>query len=51
VASSPVITGWANMNHGGVVKVPRHVVQGREVSNSGAGRSEAAGAKLTRRPE
>jgi hypothetical protein len=42
VASSPAITGWANMSHGGVVKVPRHVAQGCEVSNSGEGRSEAA---------
>jgi hypothetical protein len=31
------------MSHDSVVKVPRHVAQGREVSNSGEGRSEAAG--------
>jgi hypothetical protein len=31
VATSPAITGWANMSHGGVVKVSRHVVQGCEV--------------------
>jgi hypothetical protein len=42
VASSPAITGWANMSHGGVVKVPRHVAQGFEVSNFGEGKSEAA---------
>jgi hypothetical protein len=42
VASSPAITGWANMSHGGVVKVLRHMAQGYEVSNSGEGRSEAA---------
>jgi hypothetical protein len=42
VASSPAITGWANMSHGGVVKVPTHVAQGCEVSNSSDGRSEAA---------
>jgi hypothetical protein len=41
VATSPAITGWANMSHGGVVKVSRHVVQGCEVSNSSEGRSEA----------
>jgi hypothetical protein len=40
VASSPAITGWANMSHGGVVKVPRHMAQGCEVSNSGEGRSK-----------
>jgi hypothetical protein len=51
VASSPAITGWANMSHGGVVKVSRHVAQGCEVSNFGEGRSEAAGAKRTWRPE
>ena len=28
VASSPAITGWAKMTHGGVVKASRHVVQG-----------------------
>jgi hypothetical protein len=27
VASSPAITGWAKMTHGGVVKAPRHVAQ------------------------
>jgi hypothetical protein len=42
MASSPAITGWANMSHGDVVKVPRHVAQGCEVSNSSEGRSEAA---------
>jgi hypothetical protein len=42
VASSPAIIGWANMSHGGVVKVPRHVAQGCEVSNSGEGRCEVA---------
>jgi hypothetical protein len=51
VASSPAITEWAIMSHGGVVKKLRHVVQGHEVSNSGEGRSEAAGAKRTRQPE
>jgi hypothetical protein len=45
------ITGWAIMSHCGVVKVPRHVAQGREVSNSGEGRSKATGAKRTRQPE
>jgi hypothetical protein len=42
VASSPAITGSANMSHGGVVKVPRHVAQGCKVSNSSEGRSDAA---------
>jgi hypothetical protein len=42
VASSPAITGWANMSHGSVVKMPMHVAQGCKVSNSGKGRSEAA---------
>jgi hypothetical protein len=42
VASSPAITGWANMSHGGVVKVSRHMTQGCEASNSSEGRSEAA---------
>jgi hypothetical protein len=42
MASSPAITRWANMSHDGVVKVPRHMAQGCEVSNSGEGRSEAA---------
>jgi hypothetical protein len=28
------------MSHGGVVKVPRHMAQGCEVSNSGEGRSK-----------
>jgi hypothetical protein len=42
VASSPAITGWANMSNNGVVKVSRHVAQGCEVSNSSEGRSEAA---------
>jgi hypothetical protein len=42
VATSPAITGWANMSHDGVVKVPRHVAQGCKVSNSGEGRSKAA---------
>jgi hypothetical protein len=39
------------MSHGGVVKVPRHMAQGREVSNSDEGRSKATGAKRTRRPD
>jgi hypothetical protein len=51
VASSLTITRWANVSHGGVVKVPRHVAQVCEVSNSGEGRFEAVGAKRTRRPE
>jgi hypothetical protein len=34
VASSPAITGWAKVTHGGVVKVPRHMAQGHEVANS-----------------
>jgi hypothetical protein len=42
VASSPTITGWANMSHDSVVKVSRHVAQGCKVSNSSEGRSEAA---------
>jgi hypothetical protein len=51
VASSPAITGWAIVSHGSVVKVPWHVAQSCEVSNSGEGRSETAGAKRTRQPE
>jgi hypothetical protein len=39
------------MSHGGVVKVLRHVAQGREVSNSGEGKFGATRAKRTRRPE
>jgi hypothetical protein len=35
VASSPATTGRANVSHGGVVNVPRHVAQGHEVSISG----------------
>jgi hypothetical protein len=35
VASSPTTTGRANVSHNGEVNVPRHVAQGREVSNSG----------------
>jgi hypothetical protein len=35
VESSPAITGWAKVTHGGIVKAPRHVAQGREVANSG----------------
>jgi hypothetical protein len=35
VARSPAITRWAKVTHGGVVKAPRHVAQGREVANSG----------------
>jgi hypothetical protein len=35
VASSPTITGWAKMTHGGVVKASRHVAQGCEAANSG----------------
>jgi hypothetical protein len=42
MATSPAIIGWANMSHGGVVKVPRHMAQGCEVSNSGEGRFEVA---------
>jgi hypothetical protein len=42
VASSPAITGWAKMSQGVVVKAPRHMAQGCEVSNSGEGRSKAA---------
>jgi hypothetical protein len=32
-----------------VVRVPRHVAQDREVSNSGEGRFKAIGAEWTRR--
>jgi hypothetical protein len=35
VASSPAITGWTNVSHGGEVNEPRHVVQGCEVAISG----------------
>jgi hypothetical protein len=35
VASSPTITRWAKMTHGGVVKALRHVVQGCRGGNSG----------------
>jgi hypothetical protein len=35
------------MSHGGVVKVPRHVAQDREVSNSVEGRFQAIGAERT----
>jgi hypothetical protein len=35
VASSPAITGWAKMTHGGMVKALRHMAQGCEVDNSG----------------
>jgi hypothetical protein len=35
VASSPAITGWAEMTHCGMVKAPRHVAQGCRVANSG----------------
>jgi hypothetical protein len=43
VATSPAITGQVSMSHGGVVRVPRHVAQDREVSNSGEGRFKATG--------
>jgi hypothetical protein len=39
------------MSHGSVVKVPRHVAQGREVSNFGEGKSGKIGAKQKWRPE
>jgi hypothetical protein len=42
VASSPAITGWARVTHGGVVKAPRHVAQGHEVAITGEDDSEAA---------
>jgi hypothetical protein len=42
VASSPAITEWARVTHGGVVKVPRHVAQGHEVAITGEDDSEAA---------
>jgi hypothetical protein len=35
VASSPTMNGWAKVTHCDVVKAPKHVVQGREVANSG----------------
>jgi hypothetical protein len=35
MVSSPAITRWAKVTHGGVVKAPRHVEQGRKVANSG----------------
>jgi hypothetical protein len=35
VAGSPATIGWAKMTHCGMVKALRHVVQGREVANSG----------------
>ena len=51
VATSPAITGWVSMSHGGMVKVLRHVAQDREVSNSGEGRFKATRAKRARRPD
>jgi hypothetical protein len=51
VATSPAITGQVSMSHGGVVRVPRHVAQDREVSNSGEGRFKATGAERTWRPD
>jgi hypothetical protein len=35
VASSPATTGRANVSHGSVVNVPRHVSQDSEVAISG----------------
>jgi hypothetical protein len=35
VASSPAITGWAKITHGGMVKASRHVAQGRGGANFG----------------
>jgi hypothetical protein len=35
VASSLATTGRANVSHGGVVNMPRHMAQGREVAISG----------------
>jgi hypothetical protein len=42
VASSPAITGWAKMSHGGVVKASRNVAQSCGVANSGEDGSKAA---------
>jgi hypothetical protein len=39
------------MSHDGVVKVPRHVAQDHEVSNSGEGGFKATGAERTRCPD
>jgi hypothetical protein len=35
MAGSPATIGWAKVTHSGVVKAPRHVVQGCEVANFG----------------
>jgi hypothetical protein len=51
VATSQAITRQVSMSHGGVVRVPRHVAQDREVSNSGEGRFKATGAEQTWRPD